>query len=117
MLLRILSGVFAFSAIVVALPQQVNAQYYGQYGNQPPQGYYGNRPPPPPQGNYGNQPPPGYYGNRPPQPQGNYGNRPPPRGSMCVTSRGSCPTFRAPNNTPCRCDLPGFGVKRGAVIN
>lgn len=44
--------------------------------------------------------------------------RGPPRGrggSICVTARGSCPTAFAPPNAPCACDIPGFGVKRGAV--
>src|SRR5918994_923676 len=36
-------------------------------------------------------------------------------GSLCVTSRGSCPTRPAPHNAPCGCDIPGFGFKRGAV--
>jgi hypothetical protein len=45
---------------------------------------------------------------------------PPPRygrggGSICVTARGNCPTGFAPVNSPCACDIPGFGVKRGAV--
>ncbi|MGV2980944.1 hypothetical protein ACERNI_12150 [Camelimonas sp. ID_303_24] len=39
-----------------------------------------------------------------------------PRGSVCVTSRGSCPTgVMLPRNAPCQCNIPGFGVKRGAV--
>ena len=46
--------------------------------------------------------------------------RGPPRGgrgggSICVTARGSCPTGFAPPNAPCACDIPGFGIKRGAV--
>ena len=45
---------------------------------------------------------------------------PPPRyggrgGSVCVTTRGNCPTGFAPVNSPCACDIPGFGIKRGAV--
>lgn len=45
-----------------------------------------------------------------------YDRRDSPRGSVCVTSRGSCPTgVTMPPNTPCQCDLPGFGKKRGAV--
>ncbi len=63
-------------------------------------------------------PPPGYY-NRPPPPPA-YG-RPPPRygsnmGMGCVTSRGTCSTDRpVPIGTGCRCMIPGFGRKRGAV--
>lgn len=46
--------------------------------------------------------------------------RGPPRGgrgggSICVTARGNCPTGFAPVNSPCACDIPGFGIKRGAV--
>ncbi|MCP1536431.1 hypothetical protein [Methylorubrum extorquens] len=45
--------------------------------------------------------------------------RGPPRGgrsgSVCITARGSCATGFAPPNAPCACDIPGFGVKRGAV--
>ena len=41
-----------------------------------------------------------------------------PRGggsSTCVTSRGVCPIGAVvPRLTPCRCDIPGFGEKRGA---
>ncbi|MEH3118575.1 MAG: hypothetical protein PGN25_13540 [Methylorubrum populi] len=45
---------------------------------------------------------------------------PPPRygrggGGICVTARGNCPTGFAPVNSPCACDIPGFGIKRGAV--
>lgn len=37
-------------------------------------------------------------------------------GNICVTSRGSCPAGRpVPHNTPCGCNIPGFGYKRGAV--
>lgn len=37
-------------------------------------------------------------------------------GSLCVTARGSCSTGRAlPQNTPCGCNIDGFGYKRGAV--
>jgi hypothetical protein len=38
-------------------------------------------------------------------------------GNVCVTSRGSCeyPTFM-PLNSGCRCDIPGFGPKRGNIL-
>lgn len=36
-------------------------------------------------------------------------------GSICVTSRGNCVTRPAPFNTPCGCEVPGFGFKRGAI--
>lgn len=38
-------------------------------------------------------------------------------GNVCYTSRGSCeyPQY-LPLQTPCRCDIPGFGQKRGAIL-
>lgn len=36
------------------------------------------------------------------------------RGGICVTSRGTCESF-APRGANCRCDIPGFGPKRGNV--
>ena len=36
-------------------------------------------------------------------------------GRMCVTARGNCPAPPGPLNTPCGCDIPGFGPKRGAI--
>ncbi|MBX9911839.1 MAG: hypothetical protein K2Z25_24410 [Beijerinckiaceae bacterium] len=36
------------------------------------------------------------------------------RGGICVTSRGNCPTS-LPRGSNCRCDIPGFGPKRGGV--
>lgn len=36
--------------------------------------------------------------------------------SICITARGNCRAgFSAPRNTPCRCFIPGFGEKRGAI--
>lgn len=99
------------AALIGAAVMPASAQYYGQ-----PDPYY--RPPPPP--GYGPPPGPGYgpppYGGPPgygqPRP---YGGR---RGSgVCVTSRGNCPIgYVVPINTPCRCDIPGFGTKRGAAL-
>jgi hypothetical protein len=37
-------------------------------------------------------------------------------GSVCVTSRGTCPAYPSPIQAPCRCDIPGFGPKRGNVL-
>lgn len=38
-------------------------------------------------------------------------------GSVCVTSRGNCRVpGGGPLNSPCRCDIPGFGLKRGAIL-
>jgi hypothetical protein len=43
-----------------------------------------------------------------------YGRQRP--GTICVTARGNCGIARAaPVGTPCGCNIPGFGPKRGAV--
>lgn len=70
-------------------------------------------------------PPPGYergyddrrYDDRRRDRGPRYDDRRGPRGGrMCVTSRGACPTgYTLRPGTPCRCDIPGFGVKRGNV--
>ncbi len=77
-----------------------SAQYYPPYGGPPP-GYERD-----------------YYR---PRPQYRQEYRPEYRqrrnlGTVCVTSRGSC-GIDAPNyiGAPCRCDIPGFGRKRGNV--
>lgn len=37
-------------------------------------------------------------------------------GNVCVTSRGSCEHPQSyPLGTGCRCDIPGFGLKRGNI--
>jgi hypothetical protein len=37
-------------------------------------------------------------------------------GNVCVTSRGSCEYPQSyPIGTGCRCDIPGFGPKRGNI--
>lgn len=66
--------------------------------------------PPPPYGGgyYRPPPPPPYYG-------GGYYGRPARLGQSCVTSRGSCYAYPSPIGSPCRCYIPGFGKKRGAV--
>ena len=40
-----------------------------------------------------------------------------PVGNICVTSRGSCeyPQYFQ-IQTPCRCEIPGFVPKRGAIL-
>lgn len=38
-----------------------------------------------------------------------------PGGRVCVTARGNCITRPAPFNTPCGCEVPGFGFKRGNI--
>ena len=94
-----------FAALLTSAADPASAQYYygPGYGPPPPPPGYG----PPPQPDYG--PPPRPYGYGPPRPYG----RP---SSICVTSRGTCPiAYPVPFNSPCRCDIPGFGPKRGAT--
>lgn len=77
-----------------------SAQYYDPYDRPAPRYYDDDGPPP-----YG-------YG-RP-----RYGYDRPYRqrfGDVCVTSRGSCAAAPAPANSPCRCYIEGFGMKRGAI--
>src|SRR4051812_29729651 len=57
--------------------------------------------------------PGGGYG---PRGYGSPGFRSEPRwASVCVTARGNCATRSSPPGSPCGCDIPGFGFKRGAV--
>jgi hypothetical protein len=96
---------------LVASAMPSAAQYYPY----PPQGYY---PPPPPRGYY--QPDPyGRGGYRGPDPYGGggYYQRPVVIGNICYTSRGTCGTRPRPVQSPCGCNIPGFGPKRGAVIS
>ncbi|MHB2168536.1 hypothetical protein [Alsobacter sp. R-9] len=93
-------------ALLAALAGPAAAQYYDPYARP----YY--RPPPPPPPYYGGGG--GYYG-YPPRESYYYRPRPALR-SVCVTSRGSCSTgYPMPSGAPCRCFIPGFGEKRGAV--
>lgn len=76
-----------------------------------------HRPPPPPADDDWNLPPP-------PPPYGAYDR---PRDQwrypearrwdegVCVTSRGTCSVPAGPPNTPCGCEIPGFGYKRGQI--
>ncbi|MBF9235001.1 hypothetical protein [Microvirga alba] len=98
------------AALTVAAP--ASAQYYPNPYSPPPEPEWGgprpgyrHGPPPPPPG-YG---PPPHESRRPAQRQR--------VGNVCYTSRGSCeyPQY-FPLNTPCRCDIPGFGQKRGAIL-
>lgn len=95
------------AALLAGAAIPASAQYYGPgYGPPPPPPGYGPSP------DYGPPPRPYGYG---PRPDG-YGPRPYGRqSSVCVTSRGTCPIgYAVPFNSPCRCDIPGFGPKRGA---
>jgi hypothetical protein len=66
-------------------------------------------------------PPRPYYRPDPyfrPDPYGGGYYRPPPVqfGNLCVTSRGNCYTRPRPANSSCGCEIPGFGLKRGAIV-
>jgi hypothetical protein len=96
-------------AAALAASSAAMAQYYPGYGGgggyEDDNGYRGG-------GGYGGRPrydpgPGEYYEQRPRRAR---------LGNICVTSRGNCDAgFAAPRNTPCRCYLPGFGEKRGAI--
>lgn len=99
-LLAALAGVILAGA-VAAVP--ASAQYYGG-------GYY--PPPSPSYDEYGR--PYGYR--RPPPPDYEYGyRRRAPISQFCETGRGGCYSRPSPVGAPCRCDIPGFGLKRGIV--
>lgn len=111
----------AFAAVTVLTAAAGLGQAQAQVPHYPDDGY--NRPtydrPP-----YGDDRPRGYdrydgYA----RPYEDDERRPlPPRygrqrmGSVCVTSRGTCPAYPSPIQAPCRCDIPGFGPKRGNVL-
>ena len=125
---RFVLTVAAVAATLATLP--ASAQYPGGgYGGGPyGGGGYGNRyydeddddyprrrrPPPPAYGSpYGRPGPYGPPGN--PYAQQGYGQPAQRLGSICVTARGNCPWRPSPINAPCGCNIPGFGLKRGAV--
>ncbi len=96
-------GIFASilaAAGIVATAAPALAQYYPY-------------PPPPPRPYY--QPQPQYR----PDPYGGgyYRPRPVPVGNLCVTSRGNCYTRPRPAQSSCSCEIPGFGIKRGAILS
>jgi hypothetical protein len=92
----------------------------GRYEYAPPRPRH--RPPPPPADDDWNWPPP------PPPPPPPYDAYDRPRDrwrdpearrrwdeAICVTSRGTCSVPVGPPNTPCGCEIPGFGYKRGQI--
>ena len=87
---------------LLAAAAPASAQYYEPYGRPPPPYGYERRPPPPD----------GYY-RRPGPPEGYQRER--RFGQVCVTSRGTCGTRPGPIGISCRCDIPGFGPKRGSI--
>lgn len=111
-------AVLAGASVLASMP--AGAQYYDPY--RPPAPRYDDdyryerRPPPPRYEDEYRRPryDDGYR--RPDYGRPDRGYDPGPRGgAMCVTSRGTCPAPPIQRGSPCRCDIPGFGVKRGAV--
>jgi hypothetical protein len=106
---------FLGAVVLVGTLMPATAQYYPappQGGYYPPQREYY-----PPQRDYypPPRPPRGYYT---PDPYGGgYYQRPVQYGNVCYTSRGTCRTRPTPVTTSCACNIPGFGVKRGAVVD
>jgi hypothetical protein len=96
-------GIFASflaAAGIVATAAPALAQYYPY--------------PPPPRPYY--QPHPHYR----PDPYGGGYYQPyrrPVIGNLCVTSRGNCYTRPRPADSSCTCEIPGFGLKRGAILS
>jgi len=107
-MMRVFVAVMALATVASA---PVSAQYYG---GPPEDGWYEDEEDfAPPRRSYRRYSP--RYGDP-------YGDAPPRyqrrarAGSVCVTSRGNCPAPGVmPLNAPCRCFIPGFGPKRGAV--
>jgi hypothetical protein len=102
----------ALAALAALVGGPASAQFYYE---QEPYDAYEER--------YEYRGPPPRYRAVPPRSYDPYGSYTPRRnyrrariGSVCVTSRGNCDAGDAfPVNTPCRCYIPGFGAKRGAI--
>lgn len=94
---------------------------FAQYYYQPAPRYYPAPQylPEPVPGTGGYSPRPRYYEEdyRPRRrPYAEYGYERRGGGSVCVTSRGECSVGRyVPIGTGCKCNIPGFGQKRGHV--
>ncbi|MBM3082849.1 hypothetical protein IMF23_05280 [Chelatococcus daeguensis] len=106
----VLIALAAVAALMLITPPPASAQPYGWGPPRYEDDYDDWRP---------RRPPPRRWRDDDDWDRGGWG-RPRPRGerygSVCVTSRGNCNAgFRAPRNTPCRCFIPGFGEKRGAI--
>ena len=114
------AGVAAL-AMLAAAP--AFAQFFPGQPYPQPQSYYQQQRPyyPPPEPEY-QQPQQPYYPQQQPyyQQRPDYGyrpRRPPQVSNLCGTSRGVCYiNVLAPVSAPCRCEVPGFGLKRGNVI-
>ena len=106
---RLLLAALALSA--PAAP--ASAQYYGPYSPAP--GWYEPAPRYQPRSDYYERR--RYYDEGPPRGVWRRPARQVAVGNICVTSRGSCeyPQYFQ-LQTPCRCQIPGFGPKRGAIL-
>lgn len=97
---RITLAALAALTLAPAMSVPASAQYYREEYD-----YRPRRPPPP-----------DYYDDRPRRHyREDYGYGGGRFGRICVTARGNCPTRPGPFNTPCGCEIPGFGFKRGAI--
>jgi hypothetical protein len=95
-------SLIALASVTLLGSLPAGAQYYDPYRG-------------PPRGDYYERGPRGYeYERRRPRYDDDYRPRR-SRGGVCVTSRGNCPTY-SPVGAGCRCDIPGFGTKRGNVF-
>lgn len=97
-----------FTVLALLLPHAAGAQFLPPGG--PPFGFPREEP------EYPRRPPPGYYEERRRpvyRDDEQYERR--PLSNVCVTSRGECYTRRSPYGAPCRCEIPGFGLKRGNI--
>lgn len=111
------AGVAAL-AMLAAAP--AFAQFFPDQPYPQPQPYYQQQRPyyPPEEPEY-QQPQRPYYQQQQPyyQPDYGYRRRRPQVSNICGTSRGICYiNVLAPLNAPCRCEVPGFGLKRGNVV-
>lgn len=106
---------------VLALAAPASAQYYGdpyeeEWSEPAPSYRYERRP------DYGDRPGYGYETRReyrygPPREEWRRPVRRARVGNVCVTSRGNCEYPQSfPLNSQCRCDIPGFGMKRGNIL-
>lgn len=106
MLKRFSLVILAGAMLLGAMP--AGAQYYDPYRRPPREDYYDRGPP---RGYDDDRRRPRYDDRDDYRPRRGGGGG----GLICVTSRGNCPTY-SPINAICKCDIPGFGTKRGNVV-
>lgn len=113
-MLRHYFGLFNFCVVCATLltAGSAPAQDYPGYHLARGIEFYLDDEPPPPHPPYYQQQQPYWEGNRGRHQRGRGG---PAYGGVCVTSRGACPAGPLAPGSPCRCELPDFGSKRGVV--